>query len=53
MIMFTFGTLRTKFNIKQYYTVIDKQKALRRDHIYNIENTDIKIGALGVYLHLV
>ena len=32
--------------------VIDKQKALRRDFIYNLENTDLEIGVLGVYLHL-
>ena len=32
-------------------TVIDKQKALRDDCIYNIENTDLDIGVLGVYLH--
>ena len=33
---------------------IDKQKALRCDCIYNIENTDIviEIGVSGVYLHL-
>ena len=29
---------------------IDKQKALKRDYIYNIENTDIEMGFLGVLL---
>ena len=32
--------------------IIDKQKALRRDCIYNIENMDLEIGVSGVYLHL-
>ena len=31
---------------------IDKQKALRRDCIYNIENTDLEIGVSGIYIHL-
>ena len=31
---------------------MNKQKALRRDCIYNIENTDLEIGVLGIYLHL-
>ena len=31
---------------------IDKQKAFRRDCIYNIENTDLEIGVLGIFLHL-
>ena len=31
---------------------IDKQKILRHDCIYNIENTDLELGVPGVYLHL-
>ena len=31
---------------------IDKEKALRHDSIYNIENTAIEIGVSGVYLYL-
>ena len=27
---------------------IDKQKALKYDYIYNIENTDLEIGVSGV-----
>ena len=34
------------------WQAIDKQKALRRDCIYNIENTDEEIGVLGVNIHL-
>ena len=30
----------------------DKQKALRRDCIYNVENTNLERGVSGVYLHL-
>ena len=30
----------------------DKQKAFRRECIYNIENTDLEIEVSGVYLHL-
>ena len=33
-------------------STIEKQKALRRDCIYNNENTDLEIGVSGVYLHL-
>ena len=29
---------------------IDKLKALKRDYIYNIENTDLEIGVPGVLL---
>ena len=36
----------------QLATCIDKEKALRHDCIYNIENTAIEIGVLGIYLHL-
>ena len=32
--------------------VIDKQKALKHDYIYNIENTALKIGVSCVYKHL-
>ena len=32
--------------------IIDKQKFLRCDSIYNIENADLEIGVSGVYLHL-
>ena len=39
-----------KFRYKM--TSIDKQKALRRYCIYNIENTIPGIGVSGVYLHL-
>ena len=31
---------------------IFEQKTLRRDCIYNIENTDIEIGVSGVYVQL-
>ena len=31
---------------------IDKQKALKRDYIYNIENTDLEIGVTGIQLHI-
>ena len=37
---------------KEKGTCIDKQKALRRDCIYNIENTDAEKGVSGIYLHL-
>ena len=29
----------------------DKQKALRRDRIYNIDNTDLEIGVPCVYIY--
>ena len=31
---------------------IDEQKALKRDHIYNIENTDLEIGVSAVLLRI-
>ena len=31
---------------------IDKQKALKRDYIYNIENTHLEIGVSGVLLKM-
>ena len=31
---------------------IDKQNALRRDYIYNIENMDLEIGVSGVYYNI-
>ena len=34
-------------------TCIDKQKALKRDYIYNIENADLEIGVSGVLLCIV
>ena len=42
----------TAFSVQYISRTIDKQKTLRRDYIYNIENTDIEIGISGVYLHL-
>ena len=34
------------------HLIINKQIALRRDCIYNIENMDLEIWISGVYLHL-
>ena len=30
---------------------IDKQKAVRHDCNYNIENTDLEIGVSGIYIY--
>ena len=40
-----------KILLPYYHDYIDKQKALRRDCIYNPENTctDLEIGVSGVY----
>ena len=35
-----------------HHVIIYKQKALGRECIYNNENTDLEIGASGIYLHL-
>ena len=53
-IIYVYTCLQTNFlraHICQTYC-INEQKALRRDCIYNNENTDLELGVSGVYLHL-
>ena len=38
--------------MREWEEDIDKQKALGRDCIYNIENMDLEIGVSGVHLNL-
>ena len=39
-------------HLEESFFFTDKQKALMRDCIYNIENTDLEIEVSGIYLHL-
>ena len=43
-----FGQTLENFQVRFIFTSIVKQKALRLDSIYNIENLDLEIGVSGV-----